>query len=85
MSAARAAGIETPQFWLSDDGGLFVVERFDLKEGGAERIGDALLTTLKQNRARVAEELWRGLERELKLLGELTVGTAARRMPVLPL
>lgn len=35
MSAARAAGIETPRFWLSDDGGLFVVERFDLKDGGA--------------------------------------------------
>jgi serine/threonine-protein kinase HipA len=33
MSAARAAGIETPRFWLSENGGLFVVERFDLKEG----------------------------------------------------
>lgn len=33
MTAARAAGIETPRFWLSDDGGLFVVERFDLKDG----------------------------------------------------
>ena len=33
MSAARAAGIVTPRFWLSENGGLFVVERFDLKEG----------------------------------------------------
>jgi len=33
MSAARAAGIETPPFWLSEDGGLFVVERFDLRDG----------------------------------------------------
>lgn len=33
MTAARAAGIDTPRFWLSDDGGLFVVERFDLKDG----------------------------------------------------
>jgi serine/threonine-protein kinase HipA len=35
MSAARAAGVETPQFWLSDEGDLFVVERFDLKNGNA--------------------------------------------------
>jgi serine/threonine-protein kinase HipA len=33
MSAARAAGIETPRFWLSENGGLFVVERFDLRAG----------------------------------------------------
>lgn len=33
MSAARAAGISTPRFWLSADGGLFVVERFDLDAG----------------------------------------------------
>ena len=33
LSAARAAGIQTPRFWLSDDGSLFVVERFDLQGG----------------------------------------------------
>jgi serine/threonine-protein kinase HipA len=32
MSAAKAAGIPVPEFWLSDDGGLFVVERFDVRE-----------------------------------------------------
>lgn len=34
MSAARRAGLAVPQFWLSDDGGLFVVERFDLAGDG---------------------------------------------------
>ena len=33
MDAARRAGIAVPRFWLSDDGGLFVMERFDLHEG----------------------------------------------------
>ncbi|MDA8092426.1 MAG: type II toxin-antitoxin system HipA family toxin [Betaproteobacteria bacterium] len=30
MSVAREAGIETPPFWLSDDGGLFIMSRFDI-------------------------------------------------------
>ncbi|MGN6316675.1 type II toxin-antitoxin system HipA family toxin [Trinickia sp.] len=30
MSAARHAGIEAPQFWISDDQTLFVMERFDV-------------------------------------------------------
>jgi serine/threonine-protein kinase HipA len=29
MEAARRAEIEVPRFWLSDDGGLFILERFD--------------------------------------------------------
>ena len=33
LTAARRAGIETPNFWLSEQGGLFVVERFDLRDG----------------------------------------------------
>ncbi|MBI3898678.1 MAG: type II toxin-antitoxin system HipA family toxin [Gammaproteobacteria bacterium] len=33
MDAARRAGIRVPNFWLSNDGGLFVMERFDLNEG----------------------------------------------------
>ncbi|MEK6346882.1 MAG: type II toxin-antitoxin system HipA family toxin [Burkholderia sp.] len=35
MSAARKAGIRVPDFWLSDDGSLFVMRRFDL--AGAEQ------------------------------------------------
>lgn len=30
MEAARRAGIRVPEFWLSDDGGLFIMRRFDL-------------------------------------------------------
>lgn len=33
MTAARNAGLMVPQFWLSDDAGLFVMERFDLADG----------------------------------------------------
>ncbi len=33
MDAARRAGIAVPNFWLSDDGQLFIMERFDLHEG----------------------------------------------------
>lgn len=33
MDAARRAGIDVPEFWLSDDGKLFVMRRFDLKDG----------------------------------------------------
>lgn len=30
MEAARRAGLQVPTFWLSDDGNLFVLRRFDL-------------------------------------------------------
>ncbi|WP_429499953.1 type II toxin-antitoxin system HipA family toxin [Robbsia andropogonis] len=30
MSAAKKAGLRVPDFWLSDDGSLFVMRRFDL-------------------------------------------------------
>ena len=34
LSAARRAGIETPEFDLSDDGQLLLVDRFDLDQNG---------------------------------------------------
>ncbi|WP_149088416.1 type II toxin-antitoxin system HipA family toxin [Pseudomonas prosekii] len=34
LEAARLAGLETPPFWLSERGDLFVMERFDLTESG---------------------------------------------------
>ncbi|MBC3206873.1 type II toxin-antitoxin system HipA family toxin [Pseudomonas sp. SWRI111] len=37
LEAARLAGLETPPFWLSESGELFVMERFDLTE--SERLG----------------------------------------------
>lgn len=36
MDAARRAGLDVPEFWLSDDGNLFIMRRFDLKP---ERLG----------------------------------------------
>lgn len=35
MSMARAAGLEVPEFWLSEDRSLFVIRRFDVAPGGA--------------------------------------------------
>jgi serine/threonine-protein kinase HipA len=37
MDAARRANIHVPKFWMSDDGGLFVMQRFDLRDD--QRIG----------------------------------------------
>ena len=37
MQLARACQIETPEFWLSDNQHLFVMRRFDLKDGGSCR------------------------------------------------
>jgi serine/threonine-protein kinase HipA len=50
MSAARAAGIETPPFWLSDDGGLLVVERFDLTQDGPLGFEDMAVLMNKSSR-----------------------------------
>jgi serine/threonine-protein kinase HipA len=49
MSIARAAGLETPDFWLSDDKKLFVVQRFDFTAG--KYLGFEDMTSLmdKQN------------------------------------
>lgn len=35
MTAARKAGLATPEFHLSENGGLFVMKRFDIGSGGA--------------------------------------------------
>jgi len=37
MRLAKACGIETPEFWLSDNQKLFVMRRFDLKTDGSCR------------------------------------------------
>lgn len=38
MEVARRAGMKVPPFWLSKDGGLFIMERFDIAENG-NRLG----------------------------------------------
>lgn len=37
MDAARRAGIQVPDFWLSEDSSLFVIRRFDLDADGHRR------------------------------------------------
>ena len=38
MEVARRAGLTVPPFWLSEDGGLFIMERFDVTAAG-QRLG----------------------------------------------
>jgi serine/threonine-protein kinase HipA len=35
MTAAKLAGLSTPEFFLSDNGGLFIMRRFDITSDGA--------------------------------------------------
>ena len=48
MEAARCSDIRVPPFWLSDDGGLFVMERFDLRQGNALGFEDMAVLMAKQ-------------------------------------
>jgi serine/threonine-protein kinase HipA len=50
LSAAKQAGIEVPAFHLSDNGGLFVSERFDLREGVALGFEDMCVLTGKSSK-----------------------------------
>ncbi len=50
MSAARTAGIETPGFWLSEEGGLLIVDRFDLREGNTLGFEDMTVLMNKASR-----------------------------------
>jgi serine/threonine-protein kinase HipA len=50
LTAARLAGIATPNFWLSQEGGLFVVERFDLQAGAALGFEDMTVLMNKGSR-----------------------------------
>ena len=45
MSIAKNAGLVVPKFWISDDRGLFVVERFDL-DGSGSYLGFEDMTSL---------------------------------------
>lgn len=51
MTVAKQAGIRVPEFWLSDDGSLFVMRRFDLDGGdqlGFEDMAVLLRKTAKE-------------------------------------
>lgn len=49
MSIAKAAGLTVPNFWLSDDKKLFIVERFDIGENGYLGFEDMTALMNKQN------------------------------------
>jgi serine/threonine-protein kinase HipA len=66
MSAAKHAGIPVPNFWLSDDGGLFVLERFDLTE--AAPLGFEDMTVLMGKSARTKYEgSYEGIAKAIRL------------------
>ncbi len=50
MSMARAAGLDVPECWLSEDRSLFVIRRFDLAEGAYLGFEDAASLTGRQPR-----------------------------------
>ena len=52
MSAAKRAGIAVPDFWLSEDGGLFVLERFDLTQTAPLGFEDMTVLMGKSTRAK---------------------------------
>jgi serine/threonine-protein kinase HipA len=47
LDAARRGGIEVPNHWLSEDGGLLVLERFDIADNGGQ-FGFEDIATLSQ-------------------------------------
>jgi serine/threonine-protein kinase HipA len=49
MTAAKNAGMLVPHFWLSDDAGLFVMERFDLANDRQLGFEDMAVLTGKTN------------------------------------
>ena len=66
MSAARRAGLPVPDFWLSDDGGLFVVERFDLQGGTALGFEDMAVLMNRPNREKY-QGSYEGISKAIRL------------------
>lgn len=54
MSIGKAAGLEVPNFWLSDNRNLFIIERFDINPEDGTYLGFEDFTSLmgKQNEAK---------------------------------
>ena len=57
MCAAQKAGIQVPEFWLSDDGELFVMSRFDLQDG--QQIGFEDMAVL-MNKTGTSDQKYQG-------------------------
>lgn len=74
LSAARRAGIETPNFDLSDDGQLLLLDRFDLDENGtrlgfedvASLMGRCVRDTLSDRKYQGSYEM---IAESLKMIG----------------
>jgi serine/threonine-protein kinase HipA len=66
MSAAKRAGIPVPNFWLSQDGGLFVLERFDLTQTAPLGFEDMTVLMGKSARAKY-EGSYEGIAKAIRL------------------
>ncbi len=67
MDAAKIAGIEVPDFWLSEDGSLFVMRRFDLHGPDKWQLGFEDMATMT---LRSADRKYEGSYEQLaKLIG----------------
>lgn len=71
MTAARRAGLSTPEFFLSDNGGLFIMRRFDMTSEG-ESIGFEDMCSLQA--LGTAQKYASSYERVAKSLGHFIKG-----------
>ncbi len=78
MAAAREAGISVPEFWLSDDGSLFVMRRFDLEGDARQQLGFEDMAVLL---GRSAEQKYLGsYERIAEMIGYLCAENRAESL-----
>ncbi len=71
MSVAKHAGLAVPDFWLSDDQGLFILRRFDLSESGMLGFED-MATLLGKSREATGNYKYQGShEAVAKVIGAL--------------
>jgi serine/threonine-protein kinase HipA len=71
MTAAKRAGLSTPEFFLSDNGGLFIMRRFDITDHG-EMIGFEDMCSLQALGA--AKKYTGSYERVAKSIGDFVSG-----------
>ncbi|ODP32351.1 phosphatidylinositol kinase [Pandoraea sp. ISTKB] len=78
MAAAREAGITVPEFWLSQDGSLFVMRRFDLEGDAQRQLGFEDMAVLL---GRSAEQKYLGsYERIAEMIGYLCAENRAESL-----
>ncbi len=66
MTAARRAGLPVPEFHLSENGGLFVMKRFDLAENGSSRGFEDMCTLQALGTARKYSSTYERVARSIK-------------------